>query len=116
MSARGQYLDSITWKRNAAAAGDPVPSYTSTLATMPCKITPTGGAETFRGKQLDANVDYVVEMDFSAAVGGVMNTTDQGTVAAGFFAGKILNVERISNLPLSQGRPPITEVYCREGS
>ena len=115
MTDPGKYRDVITWKQDNSAAGDPIPSYGATLSSnLPCYIRQISGAETFRGRQLQSRVDYVVEHAYYSGIGSSLAATDRGSVTAGIYNGKTMHVEWINNLPLDAGRPGITEVFCTE--
>jgi len=109
------YKDRITWERDASADGTQVPDYSDTVASrVPCAIKQITGDETFRGTQLEAHIDYVVEMLYSASVGGALKPTDRGVVKSGAHNGKTLNVVWVKYHGTRDGMLPISEVYCRE--
>lgn len=106
----GRYRDLVDIKSDASADGDPTPSYTSTLySSVPCQIEATSGNETFRGRQLEAHVDFVVSMNFMESVLPDMRLD----VTGGIYNGRLLNVVNV--LPqVFRGRATTMDLYCRE--
>lgn len=56
------YRHRITIKSDATTDDTVDPSYTVFLSGIPCNIIPKSGSETYRGKQLEADTNYVIEM------------------------------------------------------
>lgn len=89
---------------------DPQPVYTTTLySDVPCEITAVGGGETYRGRQLEANVDYVIRCHTLENVAPDM----QFEVTGGPYRGKTLGISRV--LPgVFRGRAMMMDLYCSE--
>ena len=108
------WRDRITISSDARAAGSEVPAFTTTLATaVPCGITETKGEETYRGRSLEAGVDFVVEMGYSDDL-ATISATDQLAVTGGIYNGKTLNVIWPRIHRMKQGKPPMIELFCKE--
>lgn len=102
--------DTVTIQQDSSAAGDPVPNYSGTaLATgIPCMITNVRGQETYRGRQLEALVDFVVEMRHRSDITHTMRLS----VTGGLWNGSTLNVEAVQPVQLTRGRPPMLLLMC----
>jgi len=109
-TTRGAFAK-ITITPDSSAAGDNDPNYRGAAAVKnkTAWITAISGDETYRGRQLMANVDYVVETFKSIAVG----PSDRVTVTAGLFSGRTLNIKQVR--PRQEpGQPAMYELYCTE--
>ena len=106
----GMYRDMVTIKVEDSADGNPQPEFGTTLyADVPCQIEATSGNETYRGRQLEAHVDYVVTMHHIEEVKPDMRLE----VLDGIYSGRLLNVSHV--LPqLFRGRALTMDLYCRE--
>jgi len=107
------YDHRITWQRDASADGVQDPDYsTIVVRDMPCKVKQITGDESYRNTQLESHIDYVVEMHYTASV--TLKPTDRGVVTGGIFSGKTINVKWVKTHGITDGRPPISEAFCRE--
>lgn len=104
----GTFRDRGIIRPDTRATNDPQPSYTTALySDVPCEIAAVGGVETFRGRQLEAGVDYVVTCHYLPNV----EPTMQFEVTGGIFDGRLLNIARI--LPqVNRGRATLMDLYC----
>lgn len=109
MSA-GPYRESVTIKTEDSVDGSPAPTFGTTLYEgVPCEISATSGNETYRGRQLEAHVDYVVTMQFMEGLKPDMRLEVNG----GIYDGRILNIANV--LPqVFRGRALTMDLYCRE--
>jgi len=107
----GRFLHRVTLQTEQGPAGDDEPTYGDSVTWIPCKIVATSGQETYRGRQLETTVNFVVEMRTR-----VVAPTDRLTIDCGpaEWVGISMNVEWVRHLPYDDGRPAITEVYCTE--
>lgn len=113
MSSRiGQFRDRVNIQQNSAADHDPEEDFTGTafLSDWPCRIIATSGEETFRGRQLEAHVDYVIEGWYTADIKPTMRCL----VTAGIPLSAKLNIEYVHHIPQTGGKPAQTWLYCRE--
>lgn len=108
----GQFRDRVNIQRNRAAAHDPEEDFTGTafLQDWPCRIISTGGDETFRGRQLEAHVDYVLEGWYTAGIKPTMRCV----VTSGIPMGAALNIDVVKHIPQTDGKPAQTWLYCTE--
>jgi len=84
-------------------------SGTPFLANWPCKIVPISGDESYRGRQLESTVDYVVSGRFRDGVTPKMRVY----VTAGTHKGKTFNIDNARE-SLDKQNAPILELYCTE--
>ena len=114
-SRSGNFRDRIEWQQDDADDGAAEPAYTKTLiSNLPCRVTNITGDETYHGRQLEGHIDYVVTFFRVSKVTSNLRPWDRGKVTAGTHAGKFVNVVWIKEIGYSEGRPPETEVYCRQ--
>jgi len=109
----GQYRERVRIEQDNSAAGDPDPDYTGTplAADVPCKIISVSGEETFRGRQLDPSVNYVVEM---WQMDGVTPDMRVAVTSGGVYVGNTLDIRWVKQIPYSNGKPAQTWLYCTE--
>ena len=90
--------------------GDETPVFTSTaFATdIPAQIESVSGTETFRGRQLEAGVNYVVTIRYLAAIKPTMRVS----VTAGTFTGLTFDIRYVKHQPYQRGRLPETWLMC----
>ena len=108
----GSYRERITIQQDNSNAGDPDPDYTGAAfaKSVPARVISTHGEETFRGRQLDPSVKYVVEMHHKSGVTASMRLQ----IDTGVYSGNLLNIGWVKTVPYSRGRPPQTWLYCTE--
>lgn len=100
----------ITVRQDSSSAGDDAPVYTGTAfaSDIPARIDSVSGQETYRGRQLEAAVNYVVETRYMSGATPEMRIT----VDEGLFAGLTLHVGYVQHHQYKRGRPPITWFFC----
>ena len=72
-------------------------------------IEAVGGGEVIRGRQIEANIKYIVQLRHRTDV----THKTRVEVTGGQYAGSILNVARITPRR-ERGRPPLIELDCTE--
>ena len=60
----GRLRHRVTIKSDSSTDSELDPTYTTFMAGIPCDIVPTTGGEKYRGKQLQAETQYVIETRF----------------------------------------------------
>ena len=76
---------------------------------IPCRIKAVSGGESYRGRQLEPKIKFVVEMNFIPGVLPTMRFVPTG----GLFDGRILNIA--AALPRERpGEPTKLELDCTE--
>lgn len=107
----GTLKDRANIQQDSSNDDTPTQDFTGTplVANWPCQIVPVGGDETYRGRQLESTVDYVVT---GRAVPRVV--ADQRlSVTAGTYKGKTLNID-VAHYKWDKQNTPILELYCTE--
>ena len=56
------FLDIVTVQSDQRAEGSELPDYQPLYVNVPARIITTGGQETYRGRQLEEQIDFVVQM------------------------------------------------------
>ena len=107
----GLYRDQVDIQQDSSAAGAPVPVYTggAKYAKVPCDIVTVSGDETFRGKQLEAHLSHVVEMQYMPDVDATMRLS----VTGGTLTGRTLEIVQVRPLDFN-GRMRKLQLYCLE--
>lgn len=105
------FPDRAELQQNIAPDGQPTPDYSGTpfKTNVPGRLINTSGDETFRGRQLEANVSHVYECRYFAGVTPTMRLK----LTAGLFKNRIVNVEYVKVIR-EQGTPPKQWLYCTE--
>jgi hypothetical protein len=85
-----------------------------TADCVPCELTIISGQETWRGRQLEAHVDYVVGMQWDPDL--QIKATDRLEIVDSLLlpVGHPLNVLYVQPGRVD-GRAPRIEVFCRDG-
>ena len=105
----GMYRDLADIQKDVSSDGAAADFSGTLMTNVPCKIEATGGNESYRGRQLEAHVDYVVEMQNIPGIKPDMRLN----VIGGQYAGTILNISHV--LPsVFRGRALTLDVYCKE--
>lgn len=101
----------VTIKQDSSAAGDEAPVYTGPAfeTSIPARIECISGQETYRGRQLEATVDYVVETRYTSGAKPSM----QLCPTTGMFAGLTLQVAFVQQVDFFRGRIPRTLWFCK---
>ncbi len=110
--ASGVFRDRCDIERDGSADGDPLPDYTSYAArysNVPCDITTVSGSETFRGRQIEAGLSHVVEMQYLPDVTSTMRIS----VTGGTLSGRTLHIAAVVPLDFN-GRSRKLQLLCRE--
>jgi hypothetical protein len=107
----GTLRDRANIQQDSSNADNPSQTFTGSplVANWPCQIIPTGGDESYRGRQLESTVDYVVT---GRAVDGVLSD-NRLYVTAGLHKGKTLNIDTV-HYKWDRQNTPILELYCTE--
>jgi len=107
----GKLRDRANIQQDTSNDDTPTPTWTGTplVANWPCDILPIGGDESYRGRQLEAKVDYVATGRFVDGVTAEMRLY----VTAGQQKAKTLNIEQAHEKRDNRNRP-ILELYCTE--
>ena len=66
-----EFWDPVRVERETSADGAETPEYTPDANQVFGKVTATRGAETFKGRQLIANADYVFETWYTESIGNL---------------------------------------------
>ena len=109
----GRFRDMVTIQRDSSAAGSPQEDFTGAALYehVPCDIKVISGDESYRGRQLEAHISAVVEMQYLENVTPKMRLSVEG----GMMNGRTLNVVEVRPMDLDgKGRAPKLELYCRE--
>lgn len=96
--------------KDSSADGDEAPVYTGEnfATSVPAEIESVSGQETYRGRQLEAGVNYVVRMRYLAGLLPTMRVVP----ADGPFNALTFDVRYVQNLPYRRGHTPETWLYC----
>ena len=107
----GTLRDRANIQQDSSNADNPAQDYTGSplVANWPCQIIPVGGDESYRGRQLESTVDYVVT---GRAVDGVY-ADNRLYVTTGLHKGKTLNID-VVHYKWDKQNTPILELYCTE--
>ena len=108
----GKFRDRCDIQADGSTDSNPSPDY-STYAplyeSVPCDVTTVTGSETFRGRQLEAGMSHVVEMQFLPDITASMRLSLTG----GTLSGRTLNIAAV--VPLDyDGRQRKLQLLCRE--
>lgn len=88
----------------------PQPTYgTIFMRDVPCQISSVSGDESFRGRQLEAGVSYVVECHRLTGITPDMRLE----VTGGAYSGRYLNIAHVRDMT-AEGVPWRMQLYCRE--
>lgn len=98
-----------TLKTDTSTDDDPAESFTSTVAGMPLNVTPTSGQESYRGRTLEARVDYVIETPYRSGV----EPKQRIEMTSGIYSGRLLNISQVHPIQ-KPGQMPTLELYCTE--
>lgn len=82
--------------------GDAQPEYTIFKKNVPCNVVPVSGGEVYRGRQIEADINYAVDMRWLASLSPMMKLV---------YGSKTLFVERIME---SDGRQRYVTMFCTE--
>jgi len=103
------YPNIATLQTDTSTDDNPAESFVATVAGMPIKVTAISGDETWRGRQLESHIDYVVETPWRTGV----TSKQRLAMSGGIYDGRTLNIEYAKPLQLP-GHPPKLELYCTE--
>lgn len=112
MSRPGDFRDLCDIEQPSEADGDPVPAFDGAdkLPDVPCDVVFTGGSETFRGRGIEPQSTYVVEMHHYTGITPRMRLR----VTHGIHARRILNIRAVANIDQNAGRAPRLQLDCAE--
>lgn len=107
-----RYRERILLRGDSSAAGAAEPDYSgvATASKVPARIVSVRGDETFRGRQLEAGIEYVVELRPISSI----DVRHRVEVESGAFAGRVLGIQYVNIVPAAAGRPARLELYCKE--
>lgn len=96
-------------ERDVGDDGDQQPTYETWFRDVPCSIATVSGDETYRGRQLEANLTHVVELQRLPGIAATMRLN----VTGGTFEGRKLNIVYVRDMT-GEGTPMRMQLYCRE--
>ena len=103
--------DRITIHADAAVGGSSNPIYTSLLATaVPAEVLQVSGGEMIRGKQVEANTQYVISIDYFPSI--TVDAECQITVLTGVYTNMVVYVHRV-HFETERARPVNLQLHCR---
>lgn len=96
--------------QDSSNAGDDQPKFTGeAYATgLPAQIESVSGTESYRGRQLEAGVNYVVTLRYKAGIKPTMRVS----VTTGTFKGLVFDIRYVKHQPYTRGRLPETWLFC----
>lgn len=108
----GLMRDMVDIEKDVSADGTPIPDYSGAdlWKSVPCDIVPTGGDETYKGRQLEARTAYVVTLQY---IDGVLPNM-RLRVTGGLYAGRLLNIANVRPIDVARGQTRKLELYCDE--
>jgi len=106
------FRDVVRVEYDKAPNGAQEPQYATLISHLPCEIIYTGGDETFRGRQIEGHIRYVVEASYNAEWGRLRSNM-RLVVLEGPDIDMILNVEYV-NHRRKVGLDDSTQIYCKE--
>ena len=108
---RKVHRDRITIQQDSSFAGDQDPDYSGAefAVLVPCTVKSVKGQESYRGQQLAASVDYVIELWRYPGITPDMRVVISGNVGDG----KTANIEYVKEIA-EPGVPMETWIFCRE--
>lgn len=106
----GTLKDRCDIQQDSSTDDNPAQVWTGTplVRNWPCAIQAVGGDESYRGRQLEAKVDYMVECRMVDSITSRMRLS----VTGGVHKGKTLNIDHIREFNDRKGRR--LEMYCTE--
>lgn len=108
----GKFRDRCDIQSDGSTDSNPVPDYTTyapLYESVPCDITTVSGSETFRGRQLEAGMSHVVEMQYLPEI----NSTMRVSVTGGLLSGRTLHIASVVPVDFD-GRARKLQLMCRE--
>jgi len=105
------FSDQITIQQDSSTGDNPAEDFSgdALVAAMPCRVVDVRGFETYRGRQLVAQTEYLVELWQYPGIRPNMRLS----VTAGLHAGKLLNISHVQDFQ-SDGSQPMTTLSCSE--
>ena len=104
-----RFPDRIELSEDTSAAGAAEPSYTARFQWVPAHIRQISGDETYRGRQLEGHIDWVVSIRRLP-----VDNTWRARVKTGVCLDRNLNIEWVRELMQENGKPPMQELLCTE--
>ena len=80
----------ITIKHDTSPDGEVDPTYTALRVNIPCNIVPVNGGERYRGKQLQAETNHVIETRYWSEIKPDMIAVNEVTNAE-YTISRVLN-------------------------
>ena len=110
MRASSLARNRISILQDSSEEGDEAPLFTGTaLATdLPCDIDSVSGQESYRGRQLEAGVNYVIRLRYKSGITPKMRVT----VTAGIFDGLAMDIRYVQHSSYERGKLPETWLMC----
>jgi len=105
------FSDQITIQQDSSSDGAEVADFTGTAfaSAIPCRVVDVRGYESYKGRQLTAQTEYLVDLWHYPGILPDMRVS----VTAGLHAGKTLNITHVQDSH-KDGTPPITVLVCSE--
>ncbi len=105
------FRDLIDIQQDSSDDGESLAEFDGTplYRNVPCDITTVSGSETFRGRQIEAGLSHVVELQYMENILPTM----RANVIGGTLSGRVLNITHVVPLDFN-GRARKLQLFCRE--
>lgn len=105
----GRLRELVDIELDASNDAEQDPKYRKTfMRDVPCSIATVGGDETFRGRQIEAGLSHIVELQRVPGVKPDMRLK----VTGGSYEGQYLNVVYVKDMT-AEGTPQRLQLYCQ---
>ena len=103
--------DRVTIQSDTGDAGDEQATFTDGAASVPCSIESIKGQERWRGRQLEATVDYAVEFPTRRTD---LTSETRLVVTGGIHDGVTMNASYVQQVQATDKRRTHTLAFCTE--
>lgn len=106
----GRFRDMADIQQDSSTDDNPAEDFTGAplYEGVPCDITAVSGGESFRGRAIEEDIDYIVELHALPNVVSKMSLN----ITGGIHAGKVLNINATKYMDATDGRLPKLELDC----
>lgn len=106
----GHFRDMVDIQQDSSTDDNPAEDFSEAAlySSVPCDITAVSGGEKFRGRSIEEDINYIVEMHNLPNVVTRMRLN----VTGGIHVGKVLNIHATKYMDSTDGRLQRLELDC----